>query len=625
MRKAGSMTRRDFLKGAAVGAVGIATAGVFGDGTRALAENAGSASEETTKNTEPTDGRYLTKVMGHENWIYVSTVLREGKIVECKVLNHEETMGIGNFACARIPAMILENQSIDVPNVRGCSITSMAIKSAVKEAIEISGYNVDDFSAPIKRVVENETVTKDCDVVVVGAGASGLITAARLAYNGYSVIVLEKKDIPGGTMPMTYSSLVAAESERLAEAGSPLSLETTLTYWKSKIRDEFDEFDKAAPYMTARFEVSGKCCDWLNSIGVGFMPIGSYEGGITGSSAVLAPGIYEGGAGYAAMHLANYINLKENCEIIYNAQVDSLVADENGRYTGVTAKTFDADEGSVSYTVNAKAVALCAGGFARNATMIEEYYPQYAGQFFNCNSGSTGEVIQMAVEAGAGLVCMGRDLPAYPAAYYSKFELAFITYNTPGIMVNVKGNKICNPNFHNHQTMAEIKVDPENEDTFYWITDAAGAQQTRHYMGQGFDGYKALYEREMDAFRFDSVAACAEELNLENLASTLDSNNEYAIKGEADEWGYSAPYIETSGEIWAYRIDPNFYLTTGGISADPVGHVLNGEDGSIIPGLYVAGDTGASPEEHDGATYGEGFSMAVHGGFVLAETLSNEL
>ena len=123
-----------------------------------------------TKPSSPVDGKYVTKAMGHESWVHVATTFFDGKITACEVLSHEETIGIGNYACSRIPAAIVEHQSVNVPNLRGSSITSMAVKAAVKEAIELAGYNVDDFSKEVTIAASNEVIEEEADVVIMGAG-----------------------------------------------------------------------------------------------------------------------------------------------------------------------------------------------------------------------------------------------------------------------------------------------------------------------------------------------------------------------------------------------------------------------------------------------------------------------
>ena len=140
-----TISRRQFMKGAAASAVGVVALGALSGCSAQEEKNPVESNEnEKVRPTSPVDGKYLTKAMGHEDWIFVQTSIFNGKITECKVLAHEETIGIGNYACARIPALIVANNSWNVPNVRGCSISSMAIKNAVKEAIldgcDIMGY-----------------------------------------------------------------------------------------------------------------------------------------------------------------------------------------------------------------------------------------------------------------------------------------------------------------------------------------------------------------------------------------------------------------------------------------------------------------------------------------------------
>ena len=177
------ISRRNFMRGAAMGTMGAAAAGLLtacgntaSSTTSAPASSAASseAASVVTKPSTPVDGKYVTKAMGHESWVHVATTFFEGKITACEVLSHEETIGIGNYACSRIPAAIVEHQSINVPNLRGSSITSMAVKAAVKEAIELAGYNVDDFSKEVTLETSNEVIEEEADVVIMGAGTSGL-------------------------------------------------------------------------------------------------------------------------------------------------------------------------------------------------------------------------------------------------------------------------------------------------------------------------------------------------------------------------------------------------------------------------------------------------------------------
>ena len=623
------ISRREFLKGAAAGAVTVAAAGMLG-----ACANTEPTTPTTTPEPTPTpggDGKYVTKAIGHESFVHVATTIFEGKITACEVLQHEETIGIGNYACARIPAAIVASQSINVPNVRGASITSMAIKTAVKEAITLAGYNVDDFSAEVTKPTDNGVYNEEVDVVIVGAGTSGLVTACRLLEEGYSVTLVEKRDIPGGSMAMTYGGFATAGSQLQynydvdgAYAASTYgSLDAMMGFWKMMTKYHRTEFFTGEmPFMTAQYATSGKVLDWMNSIGIGFNTIGNFEGATQYGAATpyMAPGCYEGGAGYAMMFLAQRVAKYPNGKIIYSTSVDKLIKDEAGKVVGVHA----VGDNGADYTITAKATCLATGGFAKNKEMLQKYSKDYADFFFNCASCSTGEGIQMGIDAGGYVECENRALPAYLSSYKSKFELAFIHSTAPGIMVNIKGDNIGNIISDNHYTMAKAKLNPENGDTFYYVFDEASAVKLRDSEAYGFNGYTAMFEKG-EAVHYDTVAAAAEACNLPNLQASIDANNTAALSGEPDAFGRKGcPYIETRTGIWMIQVDPTFYLTTAGLAIDTDCHVLNTEK-QPIAGLYAAGDVCGSIEEKDAKQYGMGFDAALCYGYIMGETLKKEL
>lgn len=640
------ISRRDFLKGAAAGAASVAAAGILGAcasdtntttaATTAAPETSAAettAAPETTAETPAAggDGKYVTKAMGHESWVHVATTLMGGKIAACQVLSHEETIGIGNYACARIPAAIVANQSINVPNLRGASTTSMAIKAAVKEAIELAGYNVDDFSAEITKPSVEAEVEEEADVVIMGAGTAGLVCAARLLEEGYSVTLVEKRDIPGGSMAMTYGGVATAGSklqyaydvDGSYKASAMGTLDGMMNFWKTMEKyHRADFFTGEMPFMTTQYTYAGDVVDWMNSIGIGFNTLGSYEGATVygASTPYLAPGCYEGGAGYAMMFLAQRIEKYEKGKIIYSTTVTDLIQDENGKVLGFHAQ---GDDGT-KYTVKGKAVCLASGGYARNKEMLQQYNEGYADFFFNCASASTGEGIQMGLAAGGVMECENRPLPAYLSSYKSKFELAFIHSICPGIMVNINGDNIGNIMSDNHYTMAKAKLNKDNGDTFYYVFDEASAVMLRDSESYGFNGYVAMFEKG-EAVHYDSVEEASQALNLPNLAAAIENNNKAALSGEADEFGRKGcPYIETRTGIWAIQVDPTFYLTTAGLAIDTECHVLNA-DRKAIPGLYAAGDVCGSIEEKDAKQYGMGFDAALVYGYLMGETLKKEI
>ena len=613
------MNRRNFVKTTAGVAAASMLAAVPAFAEEAKPAEGEAAAEETaTPAAGVQDGKYVTSWLGHENYIYVETTFAGGAIANCRVLRNDETTGVGTYPCEVLPGRIVAAQSVEVDAMSGATLTSMAIKSAVRQAISDAGGDPKvDFCAPAPSSFVTPEFPESQDVVIVGAGTSGLICATRLLEMGYSVTLLEKQDIPGGSMGMTYGGVAAAGSQLQANYACgrfedrPLyNVDAMLGLLANYINPDHDTHDGAMPFQTTMYHTSGQLVDWLHSIGVGFY------------TPYLAPGCYEGGCGFAMEFLVDRVGALGG-QIFYGVKATSLVQDESGAVTGVNA---EGEDGS-TYTVSGRAVVLATGGYGANQDMIAQYSPKYAGHVFNCSPCSTGEGIEMGVAAGGYVECMDRDLGAYLSTDGSDgsfFELAFLYQTTPGIMVNANGDQFGNITSNNHGMQAAALLDESNGGKFYHIFDESAAVTTKKNDTWAFDTYEAVFDRGL-VQHFDTVEEAAEALNLPNLAATIEKNNEVSLTGEPDEWGRKVvPFIDTRTGVYAISVMPTFYLTTGGLAIDTADHVLR-EDGSVIPNLYAAGDVCGSIEEKDGCNYKMGFDAAMTFGYIMADSINTDL
>lgn len=631
------LNRRSFLKGAGViGALGAA--GALGAGCSPAPQASVEKSEgepkamtpnETIKNaaSEPTDGKYVAKAIGHESYVFVEATVKDGALANLQVLSHDETPGIGSLAAKMWPAKALESQNLDVDAISGATTTCNAIQNAALECLANAGLDVADFQKGPEERSGGSEQTIETDVVIMGAGTAGLTAATRLLEKGVRVTLFEKQDIPGGSMSMTYSGLASAGSTLQKnyslgrfDDNPNFNKDAMLKLLSAYVNPEFDRFDGAMPYDDAMYTTSASLVDWLHEIGVGFYSMGvSTAYGIT---PYLAPGCYEGGCGQAMQFLVDRIGALGGT-IVYGATVTDIVMDGE-RAAGLVAEGKD---GSV-YTATAKAVLLASGGFGANQDMVDQYYPQYAGRSFNCCPASTGDGIVLGQKAGAAIECMGRELGAYMSTTGqagSRMEVAFMYQTTPGIMVNAHGDQFGNVMRGNHFVIGAALCDEEaNGGKFYWITDESGAVTTMNNLTWGFDTYKAIFERG-DMVHYSTVEEAAEATGCANLAATLETHNQHALAGEADEFKREKlPYLDTHDGVWVCGIEPTFYLTTGGLAIDTSCHVTR-EDGSTIEGLYAAGDVCGSIEEKDGKQYGMGFDAAMNFGYIMAETVAAEM
>ena len=115
------MNRRDFLKGTALTALGLAAAGV---GTGALAEEKAGY----------IPGTYSATVKGM-NDVTVTATFSESAITEVTVDTSAETAGIGKELGDAFAAQIMERQSAEVDAVGGATLTTNAVREALTQCI----------------------------------------------------------------------------------------------------------------------------------------------------------------------------------------------------------------------------------------------------------------------------------------------------------------------------------------------------------------------------------------------------------------------------------------------------------------------------------------------------------
>ena len=85
------------------------------------------------------ENEYLGEGSGISGPVKVKITVENGKMTAIEVVEHSETVGIGDKAVAQLPQIILDAQSADVDVIAGATITSKAIISAVKDAMSQAG------------------------------------------------------------------------------------------------------------------------------------------------------------------------------------------------------------------------------------------------------------------------------------------------------------------------------------------------------------------------------------------------------------------------------------------------------------------------------------------------------
>ena len=177
-----------------------------------------------TDDTELIDGVYEAKDEGYvftlHNTGYSSDGFKfaiafdnDGNIVGYEGLSNSETAGKGDklFKDDYANQVIGLTSTDSVPIISGATVTSDAIKEAAKEALKSAGLNPDDY-ATANAGKKEEDVTKDADIVVVGAGGAGMTAAIVAANEGKNVVVVESQSAAGGNSVRATGGMNAAKT-----------------------------------------------------------------------------------------------------------------------------------------------------------------------------------------------------------------------------------------------------------------------------------------------------------------------------------------------------------------------------------------------------------------------------
>lgn len=633
----GNLTRRNFVKTITIAGV---SAAVFGLSSCASQPSVAGA-------TPMTPGTYRATGEGKFGPVTVETVVSESALLSVSIVESEETEFISDAAMREIPAAIVEHQAIDVDTITGATLTSAAILTAVGDCIDQAGGKARDFKGKYESPApSNEIVELDGDVVIVGAGASGMVAAITSARLGAKkVILLEKSCNVGGNALVSggYLEYVNAPdelredmtpsyeaelAEELLEAPDVMPVEEyeqlmrEYEEWKAsgstKVFDSerlhalqyvlqgeggYDELYKTAVNIANLDE-------WLVSEDFPFKKLC----GIVGYSwpRWSTPDMGRCGQGYFMFYNEK---MEENAwpvEIYLNTPAEELII-ENGEVVGVMAKGVD----GTTYRVRGKqGVVLATGGFSGNPDMLREYntmWPFEEGTHIpttNCY-GHTGDGIRMGLAAGGVVDMMDKQMPFPMADCRNSTDETTVGDDVDCVIVNKEGKRFMNEVLDRFSMTEGIMA--QTDQMMFMITDADTCRVDGDRNRYGHSLQRLIDQGQL--YRADTIEGLAEAMGCDpaTLKDTIERYNEAARAGEDPEFGRTVftdvspvenPPFYASPRTWA------MHITMGGLVVDiHDGYKVLDAEGNPVPGLRAIGEVTLG--SCGIGVQGEGFSLAT--------------
>ena len=418
-------------------------------------------------------------------------------------------------------------------------------------------------------------MTSDLDVIVVGAGGSGLAAAVSAAEHGLSVAVFESRPEPGGTTAIAVGSFTAARTDhqRRAAIADEVAEHADDAARFAPPEIESRNNDRLRRYFLSHFSDTLR---WLESMGLEFRgPSPEPPNRVPRMHNVIP-------SGQAYVDALRARLLGSGATIHCGTSVVRLLV-ENGRVCGVVA-----GDGSRTQEFRAqRGVVIASGDYAAAPDLIARYKGESFAGIEGINPHATGSGHRLLEAAGAQLVNMevtyGPELrfvaPPQGVSMWQHPENAL--FADGAALVNRFGESFCDAT---KSPDREIALANQPDKIAYILMDARLITRYStwpHFVSTAPEiayAYVADYLR----LRPDITLSAG---SLEEVALRRGMR-EPALRDSARRCGLEGHRWVLLGPAKAY-----FTTTEGGAVITERLEALNGE-GRVIPGLYAVGQAG---------------------------------
>lgn len=556
--------------------------------------SATSTSDSSTETSAKyTPGTYVGKAQGIRSEVEVSVTFDENSITNIEVTSHGETKNIADAAIEKVPAEILEAQSLDVDVVTSVTFTSRAIINAVEEAAKQATDDISSLTA--KRTVEKENdETIDTDVVVVGMGLAGATAAVSAVDEGVKVVAIEKAGAAGGSSKYSGGFITAVGTKQAQEEGVTITADDYFASYNAQedLSEKKDETDRDA--MKAMIERSASDIEFLDNHND---PITGPDGFGSDFKVWHYPAdrtsAFDGEAAGAdhIVQLMEWLNKQDNFSIYYNTPATKILTDENGKVSGVECTRNDGS----TLTVNAKSVVLATGGYAASKEMMERFCPDFPQEwvlpYTTSSMYNTGDGITMAEALNADIyedgwwmdLAIGVDVGGY-STYFPDTLNGLINYANY-FVTDGTGKRILNVNsLYGPRSIVFAKAMEETGKIYSIFTK------------EGFEnGIQFIEDNNRvdnkNVYKADTLEELAEMTGMDanTFVEQVNRYNEMCEKGVDEDLGQTTLIPIGEGPYYAVDIKTITMGTIGGLKTDDDKHVLD-KEGNTIDGLYAAGE-----------------------------------
>lgn len=527
----------------------------------------------------------------------------------------------------------------------------------------------------------------EADVVIVGAGAAGLLAAVAARGLGHNVVVVEAGSLVGGASAAGDGLLWLPGNHLMTKLNEHDSVEDATTYLDHVLGAPSVASTRAR--RRAYVSTAARLAKWLSSSNVPLVAVkgvpdydpkapggksqgrvvqtqpadrrvlgewaerlrhsdladkrsgGLFKAGREAMGRILRRGDLTGSGGEALVTGLLRRATANGVEIWLGSPLVDLIADE-GRIVGVVVRR----EGEDVEVRAERGVLLASGGFEANQELREEYLPLPTEAAWSTTGlDNRGEALQIALAHGAATAALD-EAWWVPTVIIDGEPYAIDRARTlpHGLIVDQAGDRFFNeaaPPVAAGRALYDrsrgVRAIPA-----FLILDNRHRQA--YPLGPWPAGTTPRRAQESgDVVRANTLNDLAQALGIDRagLLGTVVRFNGFAAKGrDLDFRRGESPWDRVAGDpgkrknpalgkvdkppFWALKVYPGDEGTKGGVLIDDEARVLRA-DGSVIPGLYACGGAAASMMKATSPAPGAALGAALVESFRAILSISDQL
>lgn len=442
-------------------------------------------------------------------------------------------------------------------------------------------------------------------VIIIGAGACGLVAALRLRDQGIEPLIIERDKHPCGSTALSSGFIPACGSLAQAAAGISDSPQLLAKDIQHKAADQADPL-----LVTAYCNAIGPAMDWLQTSHD--LPFEVLDGFLYPGHSVRRMHAVPERTGQALIDRLWQATSLASIDVLFDARVDQILALVDGHPVGIRLVR---PNGSHE-TIACDQLLFACNGYGGNPDLVAQWLPAMSQAVYAGHAGNDGSAVSWGEQLGAALADMGGYQGHGSWAVPHGILISWALMMRGGIQINTHGRRFHDETTGYSEAAVQVLSQPSRQ---AWNLFA---QQDLPFARE-FPDFKQA--EQAGALKFaDTTAELAALIGCEasNLEQTLGeiavSANEQCVDvfGRQFERALAVP-------LAAVKVTGALFHTQGGLAVNAAMAVCRA-DGSPLPNCYAAGGAarGVSGNTVAGYLSGNGLLSAIAGGFIAANSIS---